>query len=57
MTRINVGFALNYVKLLLIYVQFEVMVYQQIVGIPMDTNCAPHIYRICFYLILEGFYL
>ena len=24
-----------------IYVQFEVMVYQQIVGIPMDTNCAP----------------
>ena len=23
-----------------IYVQFEGMVYQQIVGIPMDTNCA-----------------
>ena len=22
------------------YVQFEYMVYQQIVGIPMDTNCA-----------------
>ena len=24
-----------------IYVQFEGMVYQQIVGFPMDTNCAP----------------
>ena len=24
-----------------IYVQFEVMVYQQIVGIPMGLNCAP----------------
>ena len=24
-----------------IYVQFEGMVYQQKVGIPMDTNCAP----------------
>ena len=24
-----------------IYVQFESMVYQQIVGIPMGTNCAP----------------
>ena len=24
-----------------IYVQFDGMVYQQIVGIPMDTNCAP----------------
>ena len=23
------------------YVQFEGMVYQQILGIPMDTNCAP----------------
>ena len=26
-----------------IYVQFEGMVYQQIVGIPMGTNCAPPI--------------
>ena len=26
-----------------IYVQFEGMVYQQIVEIPMGTNCAPHI--------------
>ena len=24
-----------------IYVQFNGMVYQQIVGIPMGTNCAP----------------
>ena len=24
-----------------IYVKFESMVYQQIMGIPMDTNCAP----------------
>ena len=24
-----------------IYMQFEGMVYQQIVGIPMGTNCAP----------------
>ena len=24
-----------------IYVQFDDMVYQQIVGIPMGTNCAP----------------
>ena len=23
------------------YVQFEGMIYQQIVGIPMGTNCAP----------------
>ena len=25
----------------IIYVQFEGMVYQQILGIPMGTNCAP----------------
>ena len=45
MTRINVGLELSYVKLLLsswkTYVQFEGMIYQQIVGIPMDTNCTP----------------
>ena len=28
-----------------IYVQFEGMVYQQIVGIPMGTNCAPLILK------------
>ena len=43
MTRIHVGLALSYVKLLLflienIYVQFDGMVYQQMVGIPMGTN-------------------
>ena len=37
---------LSYVKLLLsslenTYVQFDGIVYQQIVGIPMGTNCAP----------------
>ena len=32
-----------------IYVQFEGMVYQQIVGIPMGTNCAP--------LIADYFYI
>ena len=45
MTRINVGLARSYVKLTFlmenIYVQFDGMVYQQIVGIPMGTNCAP----------------
>ena len=25
------------------YMQFGGMIYQQIVGIPMDTNCAPRI--------------
>ena len=45
MTHINVVLALSYVKLFTflmesIYVQFEGMVYQQIVGIPMGTNCA-----------------
>ena len=38
MARKNVGLALSYVKLLLSYVHFEGMVYQQIVGIPMGTN-------------------
>ena len=45
MTRIDVGLAWSYMKLLLsswkTYVQFDGMVYQQIVGIPMGTNCAP----------------
>ena len=45
MTRINVGLAPSLVKLLLsswknVYVQFDCMVYQQIVRIPMGTNCA-----------------
>ena len=32
---------LSLYMLLNIYVQLDGMVYQQIVGIPMDTNCAP----------------
>ena len=35
-----------------IYVQFEGMVYQEIVGIPMGTNCVPFV----FILLWEGFY-
>ena len=34
-----------------IYLQFDGMVYQQIVGIPMDTYCAPLIadlFRYCY---------
>ena len=46
MTRIDVGLARSYVKLFTflmenIYLQFDGVVYQQIVGIPMGTNCAP----------------
>ena len=32
-----------------IYVQFDGMVYQQLVGIPMDTNCAPFIADLFLY--------
>ena len=32
-----------------IYAQFDVMVYQQIVGIPMGTNCAPLIAHLFLY--------
>ena len=32
-----------------IYVQFDGMVYQQIVGIPMGTNCAPLIADLFLY--------
>ena len=39
-----------------IYVQFEGMVYQQIVGIPMGTNCAPLIAD-CFYFVIRGILL
>ena len=47
MTLLKVGFALSYVKLLLpswkiyIYGQSDGMVYQQMVEIPIGTNCAP----------------
>ena len=36
-----------------IYVQFDGMVYQQIVGIPMGTNCAPLIADL-FYIVKRG---
>ena len=33
----------------IIYLQFDGMVYQQIVGIPMGTNCAPLIADLFLY--------
>ena len=38
-----------------IYVQFDGMVYQQIVGIPMGTNCAPLIADILKYYFEKDF--
>ena len=38
-----------------IYVQFDGMVYQQIVGIPMGTNCAPLIADLCLYCYERDF--
>ena len=38
-----------------IYVQFDGMVYQQIVGIPMDTNCAPLIADLFLYCYERDF--
>ena len=60
MTRIDVGLARSYVKLLTfllenIYVQFDGMVYQQIVGIPMGTNCAPLIADLFLYCCERDF--
>ena len=46
-----------------IYEQFDGMVYQQIVGIPMGTNCAPLIadlFLYCFekdFMSHQGFYV
>ena len=40
-----------------IYVQFDDMVYQQIVGIPIGTNCAPLIPDLFFILLREGLYV
>ena len=62
MTRVNVGLALSYVKLLLflmenIYVQFEGMVYQQIVEIPMGTNFTPLIADLFLFCLKDGFYV
>ena len=38
-----------------IYVQFNGMVYQQIVGIPMGTNCAPFIADLFLYCYERDF--
>ena len=38
-----------------IYVQFDGMVYQQIVGIPMATNCAPLIADLFLYCYERDF--
>ena len=61
MTRINVGLARSYVKLLLsswkTYVQFDGMIYQQIVEIPMGTYCAPLIADLFLYFYERDFYL
>ena len=66
MTRINVGLAGSYVKLLLsswttyMYVQFHGMVhvYQEIVKIHVGTNCAPLIADLFnFILLIEGLYV
>ena len=40
-----------------IYVQFDGMVYQQIVGIPKGTNCAPLIADLFFILLRDGLYV
>ena len=37
--------------------QFDGMVYQQIVGIPMGTKCATIIADLFFILLREGFYV
>ena len=40
-----------------IYVQFDGMVYQQKVGIPMGANCAPLIAGLFLYCYGEGLYV
>ena len=60
MTRINVGLCRELCEaftLLMenIYVQFDGMVYQQIVGIPMGTNCAPLIADLFLYCYERDF--
>ena len=60
MTRMHVALALSCVKLFTflmenIYVQFDGMVYQQIVGIPMGTNCAPLIADLFLYCYERDF--
>ena len=56
MTRIDVGSCAELCEAFTflmenIYVQFYGMVYKQIVGIPMGTNCAPLIADL-FYIVM-----
>ena len=56
MTRINFGLARSYVKLLLsLWKTYMCMVYQQKVGIPMGTNCAPLIADLFLYCYERDF--
>ena len=55
MTRINVGLARCYVKLLRSQCAFDGMVYQQIVGSPMGTNCAQLIADLFLYCYERDF--
>ena len=34
-----------------IYIRFGTKLYRQIVGIPMGTNCAPHVVDLFFFLL------
>ena len=60
MTRMHIGLALELCEAFTflmdnIYVQFDGMVYQQIVGIPMGTNCAPLIANLFLYCYERDF--
>ena len=60
LTRIHVGLALSLCEAFTflvenIYVQFDGMVYQQIVGIPIGTNCAPLIADLFLYCYERDF--
>ena len=57
MTRIDVGLARSYVKFLLSSWKTYMcnLVYQQIVGIPMGTNCAPLIADLFLYCYERDF--
>ena len=59
MTRIDVGLARSCEAFTFhmenIYVQFDGIVYQQIVGIPMGTNCAPLIADLFLYCYERDF--
>ena len=48
------GFYFPHWKHTIVYVQFDGMVYQRIVGIPMGANCTPLIADLFFILLWEG---